>query len=119
MTYTITKIYTFDAAHQLADLPEGHKCGRLHGHTYRVELNLAADHLDYTGFVIDFGDLAPFKDIIDKQLDHRCLNDVLPQNPTSEYLARWLYEKAAQLWPTLVAGCTVWETPTSRAEYRP
>lgn len=90
--YRIGKTFTFDAAHQLAGLPAGHKCARLHGHTYTVEIVLAGKRLEEPGFVTDFADLAPFKRYLDAQLDHRLLNEQLPCEPTSENLARHLAE---------------------------
>jgi 6-pyruvoyltetrahydropterin/6-carboxytetrahydropterin synthase len=86
--YKIRKRWSFDAAHQLTGLPEGHKCGRLHGHTYTVEIELTAETLDDHGFVVDYGDLAPIKQLIDGVFDHKYLNDVfIGVNPTAESLA--------------------------------
>lgn len=118
MTYTIGKAFTFAASHQLDGLSEGHQCGRLHGHNYTVSVELAADELDDTGMVEDFGDLAPFKAWLDSTLDHRHLNDVLDANPTAENLARYLYGMADHLLRNATA-VTVWETPTCWATYRP
>lgn len=89
-TYTITKDFAFSASHVLHGLPEGHQCGRLHGHNYLVRVSLTCDDLDPIGFVIDFGELAPVKRWIDDVLDHRHLNDVLTDlpNPTAEHMAR-------------------------------
>jgi len=91
--YRITKRWKFDAAHQLHGLPDDHKCGRLHGHTYTVEVEVSAEDLDDRGFVVDFADLAPVKQLIDGVYDHRFLNDILPAsfNPTAENLASLLY----------------------------
>lgn len=122
MTWRIRKAFTFDAAHQLHGLDPGHKCGRLHGHTYQVEIILAADTLDATGFVYDFGDLAVLKRMIDAELDHRCLNDVLTQ-PTSEHLAEHLFAWCRvhlDMRPEITVECVrVAETPNTWAEYRP
>jgi 6-pyruvoyltetrahydropterin/6-carboxytetrahydropterin synthase len=98
--YRITKRWTFDAAHQLHGLPDGHKCGRLHGHTYTVEIEVSAEELDDHGFVVDFADLAPIKQLIDKIYDHRFLNDVLPAstNPTAEKLATILYAQTRMIY---------------------
>lgn len=117
-TYSIRKRFTFAASHQLQGLPAEHQCARLHGHNYTVELELAAEELDATGFVVDFGALKQFKAYLDGELDHRHLNDVLHFNPTAEHLARHLYDVAAAAWPQVVA-VAVEETPASWAEYRP
>ncbi|WP_220131361.1 6-carboxytetrahydropterin synthase [Streptomyces sp. PT12] len=90
--FRIGKRFRFEAAHRLTGLPEGHQCGRLHGHSYTAEIILAAEQLDGRGFVTDFGDLAPVRTFIDERLDHQLLNEVLPISPTSENLARFLAE---------------------------
>jgi len=120
--YRIAKEFKFEAAHQLRDMPEGHQCARLHGHSYVVVLELTGN-LDKCGFVVDFGDLAPFKRFIDDNLDHKYLNDLLPQ-PTAENLAAWLYAHTDLVLPDLpewakVTAVRVHETVTSWAEYRP
>lgn len=115
--YRITKAWSFAAAHHLPSLPDGHKCRRVHGHNYRVTLTLESMRLDAHGMVVDYGDLAPFGNIIASLLDHRDLNGVLT-NPTAEVLAAWLYEQALTLWPGLVTECTVSETDGTTATYR-
>lgn len=118
MTYRISKSFDFSASHQLGGLPDGHQCGRLHGHNYRVELELASATLVPPGFVVDYGDLAPFKAYLDTELDHRHLNDVLGNEPTAEHLAEHLYNRA-QRWGWPVSAVRVYETPKTCAEYRP
>lgn len=117
MSYTISKQFYFSASHIIEGLPEGHQCGRLHGHNYVVELVLSADALDEIGFVVDYGDLAPFKRIIDDELDHRHLNDVLPCPTTAEHMCRYLFERASKIWPQTIA-VRVSETAKTWAEYR-
>jgi 6-pyruvoyltetrahydropterin/6-carboxytetrahydropterin synthase len=121
--YRIGRRFTFDAAHRLAGLPDGHKCARLHGHTYTVEVELAAASLAPPGFVTDFADLAPLGAYIDAHLDHRDLSEVLTVQPTSENLARHLHDWcASHLQPAVTGQVTavrVHETPSSWAEYRP
>lgn len=97
MTFTIEKDFSFSAAHRLDGLPEGHQCARVHGHNYVVRVRLAAGSVDATGFVLDYGLLAPFGRWLDDHLDHRDLNMVLPglggpSQPTAERMARWLAE---------------------------
>ncbi len=124
MAHRIAKQFAFDAAHQLPDLPDGHKCGRLHGHTYTVEVVLSASTLFRPGFVVDFGELAPLKTYIDTTLDHRNLNDALPDVvPTSERLAEHLYWWCQAHLPlpdgAYLEAVRVSETPATWAEYRP
>lgn len=119
--FSIGKSFRFEAAHQLPSLGPGHKCARLHGHTYHVELLLTADELTGPGFVTDFGDLAPFGRFLEENLDHRLLNEVLPCEPTSELLARYLAQWfVTNLEPEIPGRLTaVWisETPASRAMF--
>lgn len=120
--YRISKEFAFSASHQLTHLPPSHQCARLHGHNYRVVVVLEArdhDALDpATGFVRDYGALAPLKRLLDESLDHRHLNDVLgsPQATTAEALARWLFEWCRAEWPEVVA-VRVSETDKTWAEY--
>lgn len=115
--YTITKEFEFSASHQLAGLPDGHPCGRLHGHNYKVTVELQTETLNAVGFVRDYGDLGVVKELIDRKLDHRHLNDVLPKNPTAEHLAEWIFSCLWEFFPELVA-VRVSETPKTWAEYR-
>lgn len=123
MMYRIGKTFTFDAAHCLPSLPPKHKCSRLHGHTYTVEVVLLAEQLVPPGFVTDFADLHAVRDYIDTTLDHQYLNTVLDVEPTSENLARHLADWfIANLEPTIpgyLESVRVAETPTSWAEYLP
>lgn len=121
MGFRISKEFHFSASHVLAMLPEGHQCARLHGHNYVVELELAgADgNLTDSGFVRDYSELADFKKWIDHDIDHRHLNDVLPdRNPSAEHIARWIFDRWSEHYPEL-AAVRVRETPRTMAEYRP
>lgn len=90
MIATIAKHFTFDAAHHLPTLPPDHKCYRMHGHTYQVELVLTGVVLD-DGFVIDYAEIASKWDPLHKLLDHRVLNDVPGlEVPSTENLAAWI-----------------------------
>lgn len=117
--YAITKEFTFDASHVLSGLPTSHPCGRLHGHTYRVVVELKRAQLNAIGFVVDYGELGKLKQYIDQVFDHRHLNDVLGDiNPTAENLAYHFYRYCKNNWPETVA-VRVSETPKTWAEYRP
>ncbi|GIJ29993.1 6-carboxy-5,6,7,8-tetrahydropterin synthase [Micromonospora qiuiae] len=121
-TYRICKTYTFEGAHQLGGLSEGHKCGRLHGHGYTVEVMLASRRLTGPGFVVDFAELDLLKRHLDSGFDHRLLNDVVDVEPTSENLARALFDWCAAHLDlpdgTFIEAVRVRETATSWAEYR-
>ena len=116
--YRIWKKFRFSASHRLVGLPDDHQCARLHGHNYLVEVELSAEGLDPTGFVRDFGELKPIKEFIDREWDHRHLNDVLPMNPTAENMANHLYWEFHRHFPE-ISAIRVQETETSWAEYRP
>jgi 6-pyruvoyltetrahydropterin/6-carboxytetrahydropterin synthase len=113
--YKITKQFSFEASHQLSGLPEGHKCARLHGHSYQVVVELCADTLDDRGFVLDYGDLDPIKDYIAVALDHQHLNNIIEQ-PTAENLARMLYNLFKPDFPMLLS-VMVKETEKTSATY--
>ena len=117
LMYTITKEFHFSASHQLDHLPDGHQCARLHGHNYIVKIELSGE-LDDRGFVFDYGDLAPLKTMIDKQLDHRHLNDVLNFHTTAENIAKWIFNICYSWWPQVTA-VSVQEAPKTWATYRP
>ena len=114
----IWRRFDFDAAHYLTKVPEGHKCGRMHGHTYNVEVHLAGEIDPVTGWVRDFGDLKEAFKPIEALLDHQVLNEVPGlDNPTSERLAVWLWERLRIDLPELTS-VTVSETANSGVVYR-
>ncbi|MGY0466715.1 6-pyruvoyl trahydropterin synthase family protein [Kitasatospora sp. cg17-2] len=122
-TFRIGKSFTFEAGHRLAGLSPEHQCSRQHGHSYTVEVELAApaDALVAPGFVTDFADLKPFKVFLDGVLDHRNLHEVLPIEPTSEllaqYLAGWFIEHVQPGIPARLAAVRVRETASSWARF--
>lgn len=86
--------FRFEAAHRLPNVPEGHKCARLHGHSYFVRLTIHGDVNPATGWVIDFDDIANAFNPLLAQLDHYYLNEVEGlENPTSENLAIWIWQR--------------------------
>ncbi|MBM4397671.1 MAG: 6-carboxytetrahydropterin synthase QueD [Deltaproteobacteria bacterium] len=119
MNAEITREFTFEAAHHLPPVGPDHKCFRLHGHLPRVEVTVAGEVDPAMGWVMDFGDLARVGRDLLAALDHRVLNDVPGLGvPTSENLARWIFDHAATRVPGVVA-VTVHESPYSRCTYRP
>ncbi len=93
MIATLRRSYTFEAAHRLPSVPEGHKCGNLHGHSYRVTVLVRGPvqtEGPHAGMVMDFARVDGFVAPLVKQLDHSTLNDHQGlENPTSEHLGRW------------------------------
>ena len=98
----IFKEFTFEAAHRLPNLPEGHKCRRLHGHSFRVEIHVRGAVIQPEGWILDFADVKnAFKPFYD-QLDHYYLNEVEGlENPTSENLAHWIWQRVRPALPGL------------------
>lgn len=113
----IFKVFTIEAAHRLPHVPEGHKCARLHGHSFRIEVHLSGPVDPRAGWVMDFADVkAAFKPIYDR-LDHHYLNDIPGlENPTSEQLAAWIWREAKPVLP-LLSAIVVHETCTSGSRY--
>ena len=94
MEVTICKRFDFDAAHWLPHVCEGHKCGRLHGHTYVVELRLCGVPDAHMGWFVDYAEIAAAWAPLNDALDHRCLNDISGlENPTTEVLVPWIADK--------------------------
>lgn len=110
--------FTFEAAHRLPNVPEGHKCARLHGHSFTVILHVEGEVGAETGWVMDFADIKTAFRPIWERLDHHYLNEIPGlENPTSEVLAQWIW---AELQPHLpeLSKVTVRETCTSGCSYR-
>ena len=113
----ITQAFTFEAAHRLPNVPATHRCHRMHGHSYRVELQLSGPVDAASGWVVDFFDVeSAFAPTLDR-LDHHCLNEVEGlENPTAERIAAWIWHRTKPALPGL-SLVTVYETPMSWAEY--
>ena len=113
----IYKVFHLEAAHRLPQLPASHKCHRLHGHSFRVEVHVAGEPDGRNGWIMDFADLKlAFAPVFDA-LDHRYLNDVSGlENPTSENLARWIWSKLKPGLPGL-SKVVIAETCTSGCIY--
>jgi 6-pyruvoyltetrahydropterin/6-carboxytetrahydropterin synthase len=113
----IFKIFRIEAAHRLTGVPPTHKCARLHGHSFRVEVHVAGEVDATTGWVMDFADVkAAFAPIYDR-LDHHYLNDIDGlDNPTSERLAQWIWRELKPRLPQL-ARIVVHETCTAGCTY--
>jgi 6-pyruvoyltetrahydropterin/6-carboxytetrahydropterin synthase len=113
----LVKDFRFEAAHYLPNVPEGHKCRRMHGHSFRGELAVRGPVDPQTGWVMDFADLKRAVDPIVKQLDHYLLNEIPGlENPTSEVVAIWIWERVRTSLPQLYR-ITLEETCTSRCHY--
>ncbi len=112
------KEFTFEAAHLLPNVPAGHKCSRLHGHSFKLTVHVEGPVDPELGWVIDFGDISVAVKPIVAELDHYYLNDIPGlEDPTSEVLARWIWDRLVGALP-LLSAIEVRETCTSGCTFR-
>lgn len=117
MKVKLSKTFGFEAAHDLPTFPEGHKCRRLHGHSFRFDIVVEGEVDPAQGYLIDYGDIRKVVDPIVRELDHQYLNDIPGlENSTSENLSRWLWDNIKRQLP-LLTKIIVFETCTSSCEY--
>lgn len=110
--------FRFEAAHRLPNVADGHKCARLHGHSFVAEVHVVGDVGDRSGWVMDFADIRAACEPVRLALDHRYLNEIDGlDNPTSEIVARWIWDHLVSALPGLDA-VVVRETCTSGCIYR-
>ena len=113
----IYRKFTFEAAHRLPHVPAGHKCERLHGHSYMVTVHVSGEPDSHLGWIMDFADITAVVDPVIRQLDHYYLNDIDGlDNPTSENIARWLWPRIKAVLPAL-SRIEISETCTSGCVY--
>ena len=113
----LVKDFRFEAAHFLPNVPEGHKCRRVHGHSFRGEVAVRGAVDERTGWVMDFADLKRAVNPLVDRLDHYLLNDIEGlENPTSELLAVWIWKQLAPTLP-LLYRVTSEETCSSGCHY--
>ncbi len=118
MVVELTKDFRFEAAHRLPNTPEGHKCRRLHGHSFKVTIEVKGPVDEQSGWLIDFAEIKEAWKPLHERLDHYFLNEIDGlENPTSEILSRWIW---VRLQPRLacLSAVTVHETCTSACTYR-
>ena len=114
----LRKTFQFEAAHLLPHLPETHKCRRLHGHSFRVEVAVTGDLDPELGWVMDYADIAAAFKPIWARIDHYYLNEVPGlENPTSETIAVWIWDQLKPKLP-LLTEVVVAETCTACCAYR-
>jgi len=118
MEVELVRSFSFDAAHSLSGVPEDHKCGRMHGHGYRVDVHLVGNVDPVEGWLMDYDQLKRVVQPVIDSLDHMHLNEIPGlENPTSEMLARYIWDRVVSSLPELSA-VTVWESDKSRCIYR-
>lgn len=117
MRVRLVKEYRFEAAHRLPHVPPGHKCERLHGHSFKIELSVEGEADPTSGWFIDYAVLDDAWQPCFELLDHHYLNEVSGlENPTSEVLSHWLWSRLRPALPSLTR-VTVFETCDARCEY--
>ena len=113
----IYKEFSIEAAHRLPNVPEGHKCARLHGHSFLVSIHVEGTVDSKTGWIMDFGDIKKVFKPLYEQLDHNYLNDIKGlENPTSEVMVQWIWQQLKPLLPQL-SRLELKETCTSGCVY--
>ncbi|MBI3726598.1 6-carboxytetrahydropterin synthase QueD [bacterium] len=117
MRVELEKDFSLECAHRLTRVPQDHKCARMHGHSFRVTVRIEGEVDERSGWLVDYADLARAWGPLHEALDHRSLNDCGLENPTSEALARWIWERLRPALP-LLAAVVVAETCTARCVYR-
>jgi 6-pyruvoyltetrahydropterin/6-carboxytetrahydropterin synthase len=118
MKMELRKTFQFEAAHMLPYLPKSHKCRRLHGHSFKVDVVVTGDCDPKLGWVMDYADISQAFQPIWKKLDHYYLNEIGGlENPTSENIAAWIWKKLKPSLP-LLTEVSVAETCTARCVYR-
>ena len=114
----LSKTFTFDAAHYLSKAGSEHKCSKMHGHTWKVEIVVAGEIDSEKGWFMDYAEISKAWQPLQELLDHSVLNEIEGlSNPTSERLAMWLWEKLKDKLNGLSA-ISVYETPTAKCTYR-
>ena len=118
MHVRLSKTFHFEAAHDLPTFPDGHKCRRLHGHSFRFDVIVEGDVDPAKGYLIDYGDIKAAAEPVVRELDHFYLNKIAGlSNPTSENLSKWIFDRLKRTLPDLSA-VVVHETCTASCEYR-
>ena len=113
----IYKEFMFEAAHRLPRVPPGHKCARLHGHSWKGGIYVAGEIDPEFGWIMDYGEIKKLFAALFDQLDHNYLNDIEGlENPTSEVLVAWVWERLAPSLPQL-RKLVLWENKRSRVEF--
>ena len=109
----IYKEFSFDSAHFLPNVPEGHKCKQMHGHTYRLRVILSGKTDPHLGWIMDFKELKDAIAPVIDQLDHKLINDIIGlENPTAENITVWIWKQIQPSLPQL-SRIELYETPTT------
>ncbi len=117
MYVRLSKTFHFEAAHFLPTFPDGHKCRRLHGHSFRFDVVVAGEVEPAKGYLVDYGDIKRAAEPVVNALDHQYLNEISGlENPSAEMIAVWIFDRLAPALP-LLKSIVIHETCTSTCEY--
>ena len=118
MRARLTKDFTFEAAQTLPKVPPGHKCRRMHGHSFKVEVSIEGEVDPHLGWIYDHSCISRAMEPLLEKMDHAYLNDIEGlENPTIENMAAWLWKRLETQCPGL-CEIVIHETPTARCVYR-
>lgn len=113
----IYKEFSFDSAHFLPNVPDGHKCKEMHGHTYRLKVFIQGELDPKLGWIMDFKELKDALLPVIDQLDHKLINNIKGlENPTAENITVWIWEQIRPSLP-LLSRIELYETPTTGVIY--
>jgi 6-pyruvoyltetrahydropterin/6-carboxytetrahydropterin synthase len=113
----IYKEFSFDSAHFLPNVPDGHKCKNMHGHTYRLRVFIKGPIDPQLGWIMDFKELKDALSGVIDQLDHQVINEIKGlENPTAENITSWIWKQIKPLLP-LLHKIELYETPTTGVIY--
>lgn len=123
MPVSVTRRYNFESAHYLPNVADNHRCKRVHGHNYVVDITIGGKPDPHTGFVLDFWDMDKIVQPIIDEIDHRTLNDIAGlDNPTAELIAIWFRKKIGIQFfvkhQAIIENIRVYETPNCWSDYR-
>lgn len=117
MKFELRQHFQIESARRLPHLPSDHPCSRLHGHSFKIILTLTGERQPRLDWVVDYNEIQAKMTPLLTELDHRVLNEVPGlENPTSENLAFWIYDRAHKALP-LVTRVTVMETASTECSY--
>lgn len=117
MKYELKQHFQIESARFLPNLPKGHPCAEMHGHSFKIILRLIGELDSKIGWVMDYHEISKVMTPLLQQLDHKVLNQVAGlENPTSELLAKWIFERALTPIPFL-KSVTIMETPSTECTY--
>ena len=117
MNYELKQQFRIESARFLPNLPKSHPCSKIHGHSFKIILKLVGPLDPKIGWVLDYQKISETMAPLLLRLDHQILNEVEGlENPTSELLAKWIYDQTLRIIPILKT-VTIMETESTECTY--